>query len=248
MVYEINTFNLEKYLDIPTTDDHYYKGINEELPIGTSNGLAFVNDGSGSVLKIQFVKNNFGKKEGTLTFTGMLGDVMKESVEVVKMATFNLLEKWEILNKETFDKIGLHLHIPQGAIPKDGPSAGVALFCALTSSIIQKPVKKNLAMTGEISTLGEVIAIGGVWEKLTACKNYRITNVILPYSNEKNFNKLPDEFKSGFTIYYVKTIEDVYKIAFTDDDLSDIKQISFPVDHSLDLNFIDLEPPAYDLL
>lgn len=72
--------------------------------------------------------------------------------------------------------------------------------------------------------------------------------MILPYSNEKNFNKLPDEFKSGFTIYYVKTIEDVYKIAFTDDDLSDIKQISFPVDHSLDLNFIDLEPPAYDLL
>ena len=111
-MYEINTFNIEKYLDIPTTDDHYFKGINEQLPIGTSNGLAFVNDGSGSVLKIQFVNNNFGKKEGTLTFTGMLGDVMKESVEVVKMATFNFLERRSVLNKETFDKIGLHLHIP----------------------------------------------------------------------------------------------------------------------------------------
>ena len=84
IVYEINTFNLEKYLDIPTTDDHYFKGINQQLPIGTSNGLAFINDGSGSVLKIQFVNNIFGKKEGTLTFTGMLGDVMKESVEVVQ--------------------------------------------------------------------------------------------------------------------------------------------------------------------
>ena len=103
-------------------------------------------------------------------------------------------------------------------------------------------------MTGEISTLGEVIAIGGVWEKLTACKNHWITNVILPYSNEKNFNKLPDEFKSGFTVYFVKTIDEVYRIAFTNDDLSDIKQQSFAEDHSLDLNYIDLAPPTYDLL
>lgn len=222
-MYEVNTFNLEKYLDVPTTDDFYFEGINKELPIGTSNGLAFINDGSGSVLKIQFVKNNFGKKEGTLTFTGMLGDVMKESVEVVKMATYNFLEEWNVLNKESFDKIGLHLHIPQGAIPKDGPSAGVALFCALVSSITQKPLRSNLAMTGEISTLGEVIAIGGVREKLTACKNYKITNVILPYSNEKSFNKLPAEFKSGFTIYFVKHIEEVHWIAFTNEDISDIK-------------------------
>lgn len=173
---------------------------------------------------------------------------MKESVEVVKMATFNFLEQWSVLNKETFDKLGLHLHIPQGAIPKDGPSAGVALFCALVSSITNQPVKSNLAMTGEITTLGEVIAIGGVWEKLTACKNHRITNVILPYSNEKNFNKLPDEFKSGFTVYFVKNIEEVYRLAFTQDDISDIKKQSFPEDATLDLNFVDVAPPSYDLL
>jgi len=178
----------------------------------------------------------------------MLGDVMKESVEVVKMATFNFLEGNGILNKESFDKIGIHLHIPHGAIPKDGPSAGVALFCALVSSIIQKPLKSNLAMTGEISTLGEVIAIGGVREKLTACKNHRITNVILPYSNEKSFNKLPEEFKSGFTIYFVKHISEVYWIAFTDEDISDIKKVSFPEDATLDLNFIDLAPPQFDLM
>lgn len=103
-------------------------------------------------------------------------------------------------------------------------------------------------MTGEISTLGEVIAIGGVREKLTACKNYRITNVILPYSNEKNFNKLPAEFKSGFTIYFVKSIEEVYRIAFTNEDLSDIKKVSFPEDTNLDLNFIDMAPPQFDIM
>jgi len=103
-------------------------------------------------------------------------------------------------------------------------------------------------MTGEITTLGEVVAIGGVREKLTACKNYRITNVILPYSNEKNFNKLPEEFKSGFTVYFVRSIEEVYRLAFSDDDISDIKMLTFPEDNSLNLNFIDIAPPAHDLL
>jgi len=101
-----------------------------------------------------------------------------------------------------------------GSIPKDGPSAGLSLFSALVSIAIQKPVLKNLAMTGEITTLGEVIAIGGVREKLTACKNHQITRVILPYSNRKNVTKLPDEFKKGFTIFYAKNIEQVYKICF----------------------------------
>lgn len=92
VTYEVNTHNIEKYLDVPTTDDFYYLNINKQLPIGTSNGLAYINDGSGSVLKIQFVRNTFGKKEGSIGFTGMLGDVMKESLEVVKMATFNFLD------------------------------------------------------------------------------------------------------------------------------------------------------------
>jgi len=93
-----------------------------------------------------------------------------------------------------------------GATPKDGPSAGTSLFTSLVSSAINKPVAANLAMTGEITTLGEVISIGGVREKLTACKNHNITRVILPISNRKNVKKLPDEFKLGFTIYYVSNI------------------------------------------
>lgn len=90
-----------------------------------------------------------------------------------------------------------------GATPKDGPSAGVSLFTALISSALNRPVTPNLAMTGEITTLGEVISIGGVREKLTACKNYNITRVILPISNKKDVKKLPIEFKLGFTVYYV---------------------------------------------
>ncbi len=101
-----------------------------------------------------------------------------------------------------------------GATPKDGPSAGTSLFSALVSSAIDKPVAANLAMTGEITTLGEVISIGGVREKLTACKNHNITRVVLPISNKKNVKKLPEEFKKGFTIYYVSNIRQLYDIAF----------------------------------
>lgn len=103
-----------------------------------------------------------------------------------------------------------------GATPKDGPSAGTSLFAALVSVASQKPVAANLAMTGEITTLGEVVTIGGVREKLTACKNHNITRVVLPVSNKKNVKKLPDDFKKGFTIFYVQNIEQLHEICFSD--------------------------------
>jgi ATP-dependent Lon protease len=107
---------------------------------------------------------------GHLTHTGRLGEVMKESVEVVKIAVFNFLMKNNLA--KDFDKNSYHLHVPMGAIPKDGPSAGISLFSALVSIAIEKPMVPSIAMTGEITTLGEVISIGGVREKLTACKNH----------------------------------------------------------------------------
>ena len=107
-----------------------------------------------------------------------------------------------------------------GATPKDGPSAGTSLFTSLVSSAINRPVAANLAMTGEITTLGEVISIGGVREKLTACKNHNITRVILPLSNRKNVKKLPDEFKKGFTIYYCNNIRQLYAIAFPEGEMA----------------------------
>ena len=137
---------------------------------------------------------------------------MKESLEVVKVAVFNYLKEKNL--NQSFDKEAYHLHVPMGSTPKDGPSAGISLFAALVSIVMNKPLEANLAMTGEITTLGEVISIGGVREKLTACKNHQISRVILPSSNRKNVNKLPDEIKKGFTIFYVKNIDQVFKICF----------------------------------
>jgi len=105
-----------------------------------------------------------------------------------------------------------------GATPKDGPSAGVSLFASLVSAATSRPVAANLAMTGEITTLGEVVSIGGVREKLTACKNHNITRVILPLSNRKDVKKLPEEFKRGFTIFYVTNIKQLYEICFPSED------------------------------
>ena len=237
--YQINSQNLEKFLDVPSTDDYYYENINEQLPIGCANGLAYIDSGYGSVLKIQFVKRSFTKDKGQLSQTGRLGEVMKESFDVVQVATFNYLQEEFDFNKDDFEKNSYHLHVPQGAIPKDGPSAGVALFASLTSLIQGKPLKPNMAMTGEITTLGEVVAIGGVREKLTACKNHNITRVMLPYSNKKHFDKLPDEFKEGFEIYFVKHIRDVYKLWFTEEDISDITTLKFDKNMSNETLFSD---------
>jgi ATP-dependent Lon protease len=220
---------MERFLDVAPTDDNYYQDINKQLPTGSSNGLAYVDDGYGAVLKIQFVKKIYGlykksaeeqptdekekdRPQGSLTHTGRLGDVMKESLDVVKIAVFNYIQEHKL--NESFDKEAYHLHVPMGATPKDGPSAGTSLFAALMSIATEKPVAGNLAMTGEITTLGEVISIGGVREKLTACKNHQITRVILPLSNKKNVKKLPEEFKKGFTIFYVTNINQLYNIAF----------------------------------
>jgi len=130
---------------------------------------------------------------------------MKESLDVVKIAAFNYAKQNGLSDKWESEKF--HLHVPQGAIPKDGPSAGTSIFSALMSIMTNQPVAENLAMTGEITTLGEVISIGGVREKLTACKNHQVTRVILPKSNKKHVHKLPSEFKKGFTIFYVSNVD-----------------------------------------
>ena len=130
-----------------------------------------------------------------------------------------------------------------GATPKDGPSAGTSLFAALMSIAINKPIASNLAMTGEISTLGEVISIGGVREKLTACKNHQITRVVLPMNNRKNVKKLPDEFKKGFTIFYVTNIEQLYEICFNttehQQDFTHLKNIGVEIEQHEEDNFME---------
>eukprot|EP00352_Strombidinopsis_acuminata_P003031 CAMPEP_0176401526 /NCGR_PEP_ID=MMETSP0126-20121128/48504_1 /TAXON_ID=141414 ORGANISM="Strombidinopsis acuminatum, Strain SPMC142" /NCGR_SAMPLE_ID=MMETSP0126 /ASSEMBLY_ACC=CAM_ASM_000229 /LENGTH=180 /DNA_ID=CAMNT_0017778507 /DNA_START=2615 /DNA_END=3157 /DNA_ORIENTATION=+ len=160
---------------------------------------------------------------------------MTESTEVVKIAVFNFLKEKNLAGD--FDKDSYHLHVPMGATPKDGPSAGTSLFCALVSIATNKPVSANLAMTGEISTLGEVISIGGVREKLTACKNHDITRVVLPISNKKHVKKLPDEFKKGFTIFYVNDIKDLYNVAFEDMTIDQLRESGIDIEQFEEDNF-----------
>ena len=177
------------------------------------------------------------KDEAEFTQTGSLGDVMKESVEVVKIAVYNFLITDLSFTSSQFDHSAYHLHVPMGATPKDGPSAGVSIFAALISIATERPIRRNLAMTGEISTLGEAIAIGkyppsnptpgGIREKLTACKNHNITTVILPLSNKKHFDKLPLEFKSGFTIYFTRNIKQVYSVCFDEIINNEIEMVVF---------------------
>ena len=130
-----------------------------------------------------------------------------------------------------------------GATPKDGPSAGTSLFAALMSIATNKPIGANLAMTGEITTLGEVISIGGVREKLTACKNHQISRVILPLSNKKNVKKLPEEFKRGFTIFYVTNIDQMYNICFntspTETNYDHLKELGVDIEMYESDNFME---------
>jgi len=175
--------------------------------------------------------------ETSLTHTGRLGEVMKESLDVVKIAVFNFIQDQNI--PSNWRQEAYHLHVPMGATPKDGPSAGTSLFAALTSVVTGQSLQPNLAMTGEITTLGEVISIGGVREKLTACKNHKITRVVLPLSNKKHVKKLPEEFLKGFTIFYVSNIEQLYEICFKlphdSQDFSSIESLGVTVEqHEVD--------------
>jgi len=225
---------------------------------GVAVGLAYTSVGGKALL----IETSRFLGNGQLKLTGKLGDVMKESVTTAlswirtnssrlgitedktkKEGTFDVLDEEALANEgefsnTLFSKFDIHCHFPAAAIPKDGPSAGVALFASFVSLIQGKPLRSNLAMTGEITTLGEVVSIGGVREKLTACKNHNITNVILPYSNKKHFERLPKEFKEGFKIYFVKNIDQVYKICFTDD-LTGIEVKSYPKDEEIDQLFAE---------
>lgn len=170
---------------------------------GVATGLAWTQVG-GEILFIETVQT---AGSGKIQITGQLGDVMKESAEIAYT-----LVKSHFANKDfSFDKKDLHIHVPEGATPKDGPSAGVTLFTALTSLVLKKPVKKNLAMTGEVSLRGDVLPIGGLPEKLMAAQRAGIKTVLIPKKNEEDLKEVPEEIKSKLTIIPVATIQEVAK-------------------------------------
>ncbi len=198
--------NLEKYLG---RKRYTYKKKNAENDVGIVRGLAWTSVG-GDTLEIE-VNTMPGK--GEFLLTGQLGDVMKESARTAISYVRSLGQEYRI-SPEFFTENDIHIHIPEGAVPKDGPSAGITMATAILSAIAGIPVRADVAMTGEITLRGRVLAIGGLKEKLLAAKQAGITTVIVPAENKADIAEIQDEIKDGMKLVYVKTMPEVLKTAF----------------------------------
>ncbi len=207
---EIKPADLYNYLGVAEYSRDKYQG-NEYA--GVVTGLAWTAVGG----EILFVETSLSRgKGGKLTLTGNLGDVMKESamlaLEYIK-AHASLLQ----LNDDIFDNWNIHIHVPEGAIPKDGPSAGITMATSLASALTQRKVKANLAMTGEITLRGKVLPVGGIKEKILAAKRAGIKEIILCQENRKNIEEIQEIYLQGLTFHYVNDIKEVFDIALTNE-------------------------------
>ena len=178
--------------------------------VGITTGLAWTAVG-GTVLQVEAL---FQPGKGNIHMTGQLGDVMKESAQIA--LSLARVRCQEDCDEKFFEKHDIHLHVPEGAVPKDGPSAGVTLITSIVSCLKNKPVRNDIAMTGEISLRGKVFPIGGVKEKVLAAFRIGIHEVILPAANEKDLHKIPKEIREKITFHFVDTIDEVLKIALKD--------------------------------
>lgn len=202
---EVTTENLEEFLG---KSRYSYQKVNDKDEVGIVRGLAWTSVG-GDTLQIE-VNSMPGK--GEFQLTGQLGDVMKESARAGISYIRSVSEQYGI-DSEYFTKHDLHIHIPEGAVPKDGPSAGITMATAILSAATGRPVKANLAMTGEITLRGRVLPIGGLKEKLLAAKIAGITNVLVPMENKPDVEEIDAEIKEGLHIVYVEKMEEVLKEA-----------------------------------
>lgn len=180
---------------------------------GVVTGLAWTSVGG----EILFIETSLSKGKGSkLTLTGNLGDVMKESailaLEYVKAHAETLNIDYRI-----FDNWNIHIHVPEGATPKDGPSAGITIATSIASALTQRKVRKNTAMTGEITLRGKVLPVGGIKEKILAAKRAGITDIVMCRENEKDINEIPDVYLKGVTFHYVENVQDVWNFALTNE-------------------------------
>lgn len=196
---------VEEMLGVP---QYRFGRADEEDKVGQVTGLAWTEVG-GELLRIEAAVLD-GK--GKLTYTGRLGDVMQESIQAASTVVRSRALHCGI-DPKRFDKADIHVHVPEGATPKDGPSAGIAMCTALVSAFTGVPVRKDVAMTGEITLRGEVLPIGGLKEKLLAASRGGITTVLIPVENEKDLSEIPDNIKDQLSIQPVRWIEDVLKVA-----------------------------------
>ena len=201
----VNEQNLEKYLG---REKIFFDARNEKDQVGVVRGLAWTPYG-GDTLEIEAIVM---PGSGKIQLTGQMGDVMKESAQIALSYARTLSERFG-LDEEYFDQHDIHLHIPEGAVPKDGPSAGITMTTAIASALGQKPVKADLAMTGEVTLTGRVLMIGGLKEKLLAAKMAGITNVLVPEKNKPDVEEMSPEIVKGLNINYVSSMEQVLEAA-----------------------------------
>jgi len=201
----INQANLEEFLGVQRFD---YGKAEDSNRIGQVTGLAWTSVG-GDLLTIEAAAV-VGK--GKLTHTGSLGDVMKESIQAAMTVVRSRAEALRI-NEDFYEKRDIHIHVPEGATPKDGPSAGIAMVTALVSSLTGNPVRADVAMTGEITLRGEVLPIGGLKEKLLAAHRGGIKRVLIPHDNVRDLKDIPDNVKGDIEICPVKWIDEVLDLA-----------------------------------
>ena len=205
----VNIDNLKEYLGVQR---HDFGKAEDSNRIGQVTGLAWTEVG-GDLLTIE-TQSMPGK--GKLTQTGSLGDVMQESIQAAMTVVRSRAEKLGI-NTDFYEKRDIHVHVPEGATPKDGPSAGIAMCTALVSSLTGNPVKAEVAMTGEITLRGEVLPIGGLKEKLLAAHRGGIKTVLIPKDNERDLEEIPDNVIADLTVIPVRWIDDVLKVALEKD-------------------------------
>lgn len=201
----INAENLSEYLGVQRFD---YGRADEKNRIGEVTGLAWTEVG-GDLLTIETASVP-GK--GKLSYTGSLGEVMQESIQAAMTVVRSRAESLGI-NNDFYEKRDIHVHVPEGATPKDGPSAGIAMCTALVSSLTGNPVKAEVAMTGEITLRGQVLPIGGLKEKLLAAHRGGIKTVLIPYENKRDLEEIPQNVIADLSIHPVKNIEEVLKLA-----------------------------------
>jgi ATP-dependent Lon protease len=201
----ITAKNIDKYLGIPR---FHYGQMEKESQIGVATGMA-VTDVGGDVLSCEV---SVVKGKGNLTLTGHLGDVMRESAQ----AGLSYLRSRAVdlgLGDDFYETVDIHVHVPEGAVPKDGPSAGITLTCAMASALTNRPVRHDLAMTGEVTLRGRVLPIGGVKEKLLAAHRLGIVNIILPEENRKDLEDVPANIREELTVTFVTHMDEVLATA-----------------------------------
>jgi ATP-dependent Lon protease len=201
----ITAGDIEKILGKPRYSNEIYKTANMA---GVSVGLAWTSVG-GDIL---FIETSLTDGKGVLSLTGNLGNVMKESATTA-LSYLHANAKKANINPEDFQKKNIHLHVPEGAVPKDGPSAGITMLASIASAFTGRRVKPFLGMTGEITLRGQVLPVGGIKEKILAAKRAGIKDVIMCWQNEKDVQEINSQYIKGMKFHYIKTMQQVLDLA-----------------------------------